>query len=186
MFAIVTGGAAGADGKSRVVRTLRMVCAIACAAFIVAAGLVAYLASRYQICHQLMMSLVRRVDDSLHLTKLSSESNFPDITAIYDLVIYPLPIFLASYLVLDLAFPLQGRLARPYVFKQYVVGVFAIPFFLFLASVPYWAGHDEDVRLIKFGTHMDQLFLYGWVPFGTSGGLLGVSIVIAGKLTTRK
>lgn len=90
------------------------------AAFIVAAGLVAYLASRYQAWHQLMMGLVRRVDDSLNLTKLSSGSNFPDITAIYDLVIHPLPIFLASYLVLDLAFPLQGRLARSYVFKQYV------------------------------------------------------------------
>jgi hypothetical protein len=186
MFTIVSGSAAGADEKTRFFKNLRAASAVACAAFIVAAGLVAYLASRYQSCHQLMMFLVRCVDDSLRLTKMSSGSNFPDITAIYDLVVYPLPIFLASYLVLDLAFPLQGRLARPYVFKHYVVAVFAIPLFLFLASVPYWAGHGEDVRLAKFGTHMDQLFLYGWVPFGMSGTFLGISIIIVGKLITRK
>lgn len=111
----------------------------------------------------------------------SLKSNYRDLGSIYYLICTPLIIGTFIATIANLCFPFQGRLLFPYNTKQRLVAVFCGPLFILLAVMILFAMHGEDTTLIKFGSSLTDLIIFGWIPFATAGILPAIASIVIWK-----
>lgn len=150
------------------------------------AGAGAFVAHHAPSSSQWLFEMVDAAKVFLPLDSWVSKSNFPRAAQVYDLLALPLVVTSTAWFFALLYLPPAGSLGVPYKPAKRVMAVLVSAFLVLLAVLAPIVEHGQDVPLLRTGTSLVQLVLFGWNPFVTVGLLLALSGVFVWKSITGK
>lgn len=148
------------------------------------AGAGASIAHYARASSQWLLEMVDAAKVFLPLDSWVSKSNFPREAQVYDLLALPLVVTSAAWFFALLYLPPAGSLGVPYTPAKRVMAVLVSAFLVLLAVLAPIVEHGQDVPLLRTGTSLVQLALFGWNPFVTVGLSLALSGVFVWKSIT--